>query len=783
MTPEITTLLAIIAGALFLFATDLLRMDVVALLVLAALALSGLVSTEQALSGFSNPAVVAVWSMFILSAGLTRAGIADAIGTWLLRVGGRSEARAVAVLMLTGGLMSGFMNSIGVVALLLPVTVRLARRTGLPASRLLMPLATGTLLGGLTTLVATAPNLLVSAALRDAGHPPFALFDFTPIGVAVLLAATAFVAMAGRHLLPRAAPRDAALTQQALREQYGLQERIFTLRIPAGSRLIGSTLAEAALGRVAGLIVIALTRAERTETLPHPATVLAAGDRLLVQGRRDRFVALRRWSCLEFERDAPPPGELLSAAVVLCEMGVGGRSRLIDATLRQRAFRDTYAANVLAIRRGEQVFRTRLGERPLHAGDVLLAQCRRDALAALRKSPDFSTVTEISPDVVARAWHLHERLFAMRMPVGSELDGVSLRESRLGDAFDFRLLALQRDREILPMPEPNLPLRGGDVLLLQGREEDLDVLRRLQDVDIERDETPDLDIFDRGELEVVEAVLHPHSPLVGKLAGDLNWRESRQVELIAIWRAGKPHRSHLDAMRLAAGDALLFAGPAEHLAGIGGDADLIALNPVTIVPADPGKMPVAAAIMAAFAFAVVAGWLPVSIAALSGALAMVVTGCLRMDDAYRAIDWRAIFVIAGMLPLGIAIEQAGAAAAFAHLILAPLAPLGPWAAVAALYAMTAVAAIVVPNTVAVVLVSPIALSICAEFAIPPKSGLMAVALAASASLMSPISHPANVLVMGPGDYRFADYFKLGIPVTTLNLLVIALLFPWLWPLR
>lgn len=783
MTPDIALLLVIIGGAMSLFLTNALRVDVTALLVLSLLALSGLVSAEQALSGFSNPAVVAMWSMFVLSAGLTRAGIADVIGQWILRLGGRSEAGAVASLMLTGGVLSGFMNSIGVVALLLPVTVRLARRTAIPASRLLMPLACGTLLGGLTTLVATAPNLLVSAALRDAGHPPFGLFDFTPIGLTVLLAATAFVALGGRHLLPRTAPRDQTLSQQALREQYGLHERIFSLHVPRASRLIGATLDETALGRVAGLIVIALTRGAHTAALPPPQTVLAESDRLLVQGRRDRFIALRRWSGLDIEPETLHFGELLSDAVTLRELQISDRSRLIDSNLRQQAFRDRYAANILAIRRGEVVFRARLAERTLGAGDVLLAQCRRDGVPRLEKSPEFSAVNEVAPERVESTWKLQERLFTVRMQANSELEGVTLGESRLGDAFDFRLLAIWRRGGLLPMPEPTEVLQAGDLLILQGQEEDLEVLRRLQDFEVERDATPDLGVFDRGDLEVMEAVIHPHSQWVGELVGEANWRQRHQVELVAIWRAGRPHRSGLNTMRLAAGDALLFAGPTENLAGIATDANLIALNPVSTSPADHRKMPLAGSVMLAVILSVVAGWLPISIAALAGAVAMVLTGCLQMEDAYRAIDWRATFVIAGMLPLGIAIEQTGAAAAFADLALAPMAVHGPWAIVAGLYAMTAVGSVLVPNAVAVVLVSPIALSACAEFGIFPQSGMMAVAVAASASLMSPISHPANVLVMGPGNYRFVDYFKLGVPITLLNILIVALLFPWLWPVR
>jgi uncharacterized protein with PhoU and TrkA domain len=425
----------------------------------------------------------------------------------------------------------------------------------------------------------------------------------------------------------------------------------------------------------------------------------------------------------------------------------------------------------------------RLAERELEAGDVLLVQCRRARLTALERSSDFASVTEVTEAGLETSWHLQERLFVVRLPAESELSGVTLSESRLGDAFDFRLLAILRAGDLLAMPEPEAVLAGGDLLLLQGREEDLEVLRGLQQLEIERDATPYLGIFDQGDLEVVEAVLHPHSALVGKTAGELRWRERRQVELVAIWRGGRPYRSGLDAMRLAAGDALLFVGPVRQLAAIAEDPDLIALQPITTSPVDRSKMPLAGGLMLGVVGAALLGWLPISIAALSGATGMVLTRCLRMDDAYRAVDWRSIFLIAGMLPFGIAMEQTGAAALLAGAALAPIAAYGPWAAVAVLYGMTALGTVLIPNTVVVVLMAPIALSASAAFELAPSTAMMAVAVAASATLLSPISHPANVLVMGPGDYRFLDYLTLGLPLTALNVLVILLLLPLLWPVR
>src|SRR5210317_979023 len=203
MTLDIALVLGILAISLVLFISEVIRMDLVALLVLGALAITGLVDSNQAFAGFSNSAVITVWAMFILSEGLTRTGIADIIGRQVMRVAGRREISMILVIMVTGAVLSAFMNNIGVAALMLPVVVDVARRTRIPASRLLMPLAYSTLLGGLMTLIGTPPNLLISASLARYGLEPFELFDFTPLGGAVMAVGVIFVALVGRLLLPK----------------------------------------------------------------------------------------------------------------------------------------------------------------------------------------------------------------------------------------------------------------------------------------------------------------------------------------------------------------------------------------------------------------------------------------------------------------------------------------------------------------------------------------------------------------------------------------------------
>ncbi len=785
MTIEIALVLGILLIALVLFVTEVLRMDLVALLVLSTLGISGLVSPAQAVSGFSNAAVITVWAMFILSEGLTRTGIANILGQQLLRVSGRSEISLILVVMLTAGGLSAFMNNIGVAALMLPVVVNIARRTETPPSRLLMPLAYGCLLGGLTTLIGTPPNLLISDALTQSGARAFQLFDFSPVGLGVLAVGTLFVALVGRLILPQKDPSGASnlRSQRNLRTLYGLQERTFVMRIPRESVLIGKTLADTRIGSAVGLIVIALDRGTRIEALPSRQTVLQGGDKILVQGRLDRFEELRRWSEVVIEREAPLLQSLVSDRVKLVEVMVATDSAMVKELLHHTEFRRRFGANVLAIRRDDLVRRVNISHVPLRGGDFLLLQGSEESLTKLERSKEFSEIRPVSEDDLMETYRLQESVFVIRIPKGSRLGGSTLAQSRLGDAFDFRLLATFREGMLQLMPEPDELVLGGDLLLLQGRPEDLDELRGLQELEIENRVSPQLGNFESDRLAVLEATLAPHSPLAGTSMAEINFREKHGLELIAVWRSGRAIRSDLDRLQLQFGDALLLIGPRKKLAVFGDDPDFLTLTPIGTSPPDTRRAPLASLIMLGVVGSVVTGALRIEIAAIVGASLMVLTRCLNMEQAYRAIDWRAVFLIAGMLPLGIAMQETGTAQYLAGQVMEALGDFGPWPVIMGLYIVTAIGTMIVPTAALVVLMAPIVLSASADMGIAPQTAMMAVAMAASASFTSPISHPANILVMGPGGYSFSDYLKLGIPLTVIVFIVVMLLLPLFWPLQ
>jgi di/tricarboxylate transporter len=773
VTSEIAIVLTILTVAIILFVTERVRVDVVALMVLVSLALTGLITPVEALSGFANLAVVTVWAVLILSAGLARTGVAGLIGRPVLRLAGGSEARLIALIMLLVGVLSGFMNDIGVAALMLPVVVDIARRTGRPPSRLLMPLAFGALLGGLNTLIGTPPNILVSEALRQYGLEPFHMFDYTPTGVVVMLAGIVFMVLVGRHLLPSRDIKDLSENDQAAPgEFFGLRERLFVILLPEDSVLVGKSLAQSRLGAALGLNVLAILRAGQNQLAPGPAAILRPGDRLLVEGRPDRLDELRGRRALVVEDDRPAVERLRSAEIDLAELELSPQSSLEEINFRRR-----FGVAVLAIRRGGGVVRTNLEKLPLQRDDVLLIQGTRVQLDALQVEPEFL----FGSAEAEKEYHLEERLVAMRVPEDSILVGKTLVKSRLGDAFGLGVMGIVREGTTHLMPDAEEQLVAGDLLLVKARPDDLLTLEGLQSLEIDSEPPPDLAGLESEHVGLVEAVLSPRTALAGKTLRQILFRDKYGLSVLAIWREWRAYRSDLRDMALRFGDALLLYGPRERLRVLGLDPDFLVLTEAAQEVPRLNKAPVAVLIMALVLTPVILDWLPIAIAAVAGVVLMVLTRCLTMEEAYRSIEWKAVFLIAGMLPLGIAMEQTGAASFLAEGMVGLVGPLGPLAVMAGLFLLAALASQVMPNPAVAVLLAPIALNTAYDLGISPYPLMMAVAVSASAAFLSPVGHSANVLVMGPGGYRFADYTKVGIPLTLVVLAVVLVVLPIFWP--
>ncbi len=788
MTADNVLVLAILAGAIILFVSERLRVDLVALLVLSSLALTGLVTPAEALSGFSNAAVVTVWAVFILSGGLSQTGVASIIGRQVLRIAGRSEVQLMVVIMLTAAIMSAFMNNVGVAALLLPVVINIARQTKIPSSKLLLPLAIGALLGGMMTLIGTPPNILASEALSAYGFEPFQLFDFLPMGLILTVTGILFMVLIGRRLLPTRHPVQ-SLSGKAngtvdARELYGLEERLALITIPSGSRLAGKTLVESRIGRALDLTILGLQREGRKQMTVQPDTILQDNDRLLALGQIERLEDLSSRPYLVVEDTGDTVEQLAARDVGVAELKITPDSPFIGKTISQIDVRQIYSLNVLAILRDGQPRRTNLQDLPLQDGDTLLLQGTKPSPSIFDEIEDFGELrhSSLSDGRIVNNYRLQERLLVAHIPEGSPLVGKILLDSRLADTFGLVALAIIRPGETELLPSSNTQLKAGDQILVEGNPEDLLIVRALQGLNIERQLNMKRVELESADAGLVEAVLSPRTSLVNKSLRQIHFREKFGLSVLAIWRNGRAFRSDLNHMTLQFGDAFLLYGAWGKIRLLSSETDFLVLEEEEQIIAQPKKAPLAALIMVGVIGSVLVGWLPISIAALVGAALMVLTGCLSMEDAYYYIDWRVVFLIACMLPLGIAMEQTGTASLLAEGMVALVGDLGETALLAGLFVLTSILSQVMPNPVVTVLMAPIAINTAGDLGMSPYALMMVVAIAASASFMSPVGHPANILVMGPGGYRFADYMKVGIPLTILVLIIALLVLPVFWPL-
>jgi di/tricarboxylate transporter len=771
MTLEIAVVLLILLGAVVLFVTEWLRMDLVALLVLVAVALTGYVTPTEALSGFSSPAVITVWAMFIISGGLTVTGVAGILGNRLGRIAGEGETRLIVAVMLTAAILSAVMNNVGVAAMMLPVVVDLSKRTGHPPSRLLLPLALGSLLGGLTTMIGTPPNILVADITRDLGLEPFRLFDFTPIGMMILVAGTAFVAFAGRHLLPSRDPLGETRRRSAA-ALFDLDERLLTIPIPADSPLAGMTLASSRLGAALGITVVAIDRSGRIVAAPGRDTVIRPGDRLLALGRPERIDEIRHVVTSAAD-DAPTVPSL-----ILVEAVVTDGSPLAGSTLIQSAARDRHRLHILGVRRDGTARLGDLSRWRVQPGDILLLAGTPNTEVEIPEAAGLAMVGAVPDD---DPYGLDDHLMTLTVPAGSAIAGRTLAESRLRDRLGLAVWEIRRGEEATLLPGPEARVEVGDVLIAQATPSDLGLLAALGDLRVEAHTVQDAGGLESRDVGLAEIVLSPQTTLEGKTVRELEFRDRYGLTVLAVWRQGRAHRTGLRDMELRFGDAILAHGPREQLRLIGLDPDFVVASEPAPPPPRRDRAPTAVVILVAVVGSAIVGVLPISVAAVAGASALVLTKCMTMEDAYRFIEWQAVFLIAGMLPLGLAMENTGAARFLAEGVVAFVGPSGPLAVMAGVYLMTALATQVVPTAALVVLMAPIAHTAAVDLGVSPLPFLMTLAIAASASFSSPVSHPANTLVMGPGGYRFVDYVKVGMPLTGIVFAITMLMVPVMWP--
>jgi di/tricarboxylate transporter len=410
-----------------------------------------------------------------------------------------------------------------------------------------------------------------------------------------------------------------------------------------------------------------------------------------------------------------------------------------------------------------------------------LLQGERKALEEVDRLGFVKSLRFWEPDEVNARAGGRTLLLPVRIPEGSVLAGHDLVESRLGNAFGLTVVAIVRGGEVTCMPLPHEKVQADDLLLLQGPSHDLDILEGIQKLRIEEQTSSLAADLESQQIGATEVLLSPRTTLAGRTLAELLFRDHYGISVLAIWRKNRAHRTGLQDMPLKYGDALLVYGKRSNLEALARDPNFLVLDESAARAPRLEKAFIAAAIMLAVLLSAILGLVPIAIAGLTGAGVMVLFGCLSMEEAYHAIEWKVVFLIASMLPLGAAIENTGVAQMAATGLIGLVGHFGTRWVVAALFTATVLATQIVPTAALVVLMAPVALSAAATLEISPHLLMMTVAISASSSFASPLSHPAHLLVMGPGGYRFADYVKVGVPLTIAVLFVSVWLLPILWP--
>ena len=778
MTVEIAVLLVVLVGMAILFFTEKLPIELTAFIGLVILTLGGYVTPSEAFTGFASPAVITMLSIFFVSGALLHTGVADVVGGKVHKIIGSREILLVIAIMVVAGVLSAFMNNVAAVAVLLPAVASISRKTRIAPSKLFMPLSFGAILGGTMTMVGTPPNILASDLLRERGLEPFALFDYTPVGAVLLGVGVLYMITVGRWMLPKRDISGATSPKggEDLAQVYDLRGSMFGIRIPMDSPLDGKTLAESRLGSALDAQVVGIVRNGVRQLAPGGETVIKGNDLLLVEGHHERVKELFEVHGIEIGDITPG---LLSGAwgkVGYLEMRIDKGSSLVGKTLRDARFRENYGPIVIGIRRDGQVIDEDLGQETFAIGDELMALGTRSQLDSAQL-PDGVTTTQLDPKTVS---DLNGHLFLLRVHAGSPLVGTRLRNSQLGELAGLTVAGIRRKQGIVMAVGPDERIWTGDQLLVAGDPERVRTLIRLGDVQLKQDVTQAG--IESDDVGVVEVTLSPRSRVEDQTLAKINFREKHGLQVLAIWRKGTPIHDNLAKQRLKFGDALLVQGSWNRIRMLGASSDYTVLSSAAQEVRRTKKAPVAIGALAVMILMVVTGFQPIHVAAFTAATLVVLLGSITMEEAYRSVEWKAVFLVAAILPMGIALERTGAAMMASDLVTGATGPYGPYAAMAGLCTMASFLSQCLDGAPAVVMMTPVVLESAAQMDISPHALMMGVSLAASAAFMTPFSHKANLLVMGSGGYKTMDYLKIGTPLTIILLALMVFLVPVFFPM-
>ncbi len=776
MTVEIGILFTVLAAMAYIFVTEKLPVDLTAFLGLLFLILARFITPEEAFSGFASPAVITMLSIFFVSGALSRTGVADVVGGWVNRWAGANEILLLVTIMLISAALSAFMNNIAATAMLLPAVSSISRKSGVSPSRLFLPLAFGAILGGMLTLVGTPPNILTSEMLRGRGLAPFGLFDFTPLGLVLLACGILYMAIAGKWLLPVRDTGSTASPYRDLARTYELNENLFSIRIPIRSQLDGKTLSESKLGTTLGVQIVGIVRGGRKRLAPDGSTVLMGGDQLLAKGSYSDLEELIRVRGVEIEEvtatsDLSKAADRLAGFTAVILPG----SPLADRTLRGIGFRGALGAVVVGIRRDGQLVDMELADRRLLEGDELLILAPPRQVASIIRRGDL----EVSAGGPPTFRDLEGHIFLLRVPGTSELAGRTIGESRMGELTGLNIAGVLRGGDVFLAIDPKETIRPNDELLVIGDPDRIRRLIHLGNVKLGQDVTES--VIQSDDNGLVEAAIAPRSNTAGKTLSELRFADRYGLQVLALWREGRPIHSGLARIPLRFGDALLLQGPWTKISIFGASPDFVTLSQRAQAPRRYKKAPYAVGGLLLMILMVATGWQPVHVASFAAAVLVAASGAITMQEAYRTVEWRALFLVAAILPVGIAMERTGGAMLLSSTVIELAGPYGPYAVLAGLIFLSSLLSQALDGAPTVVLLTPVALQAAQRMGISPHTVMMGIGLAASVAFMTPFSAKAGLLVMGAGGYRATDYLKIGTPLTVLLLVLLVILVPVFFP--
>lgn len=774
MIPSFAPLLVILVVMVVVLVLELASTEVVAFCVLLSLFYLDYLRPVEAFEGFSSPVVITIFGIFFISSALRETGVADAFGRRIAFWAGGSQTRLLVVLMLASALLSAWMNNVAAVAMLMPAVASIAVHTGTPPSKLFMPLTFGVILGGILTLVGTPPNLVASQVLAQNGFEPLSLFDITPIGIAVVLAGVAYMVFFGRRWLPGGQTEKRRRDASVLTRAYRIEERLTSIKVPVGSKLDGASLRETRLGTALDVAVVAVLRGRKKILAPGPDFRLQGNDTLLVDGHfADLEHLLNVQGLAVFEAEASRLAASPQAQGLVLSLPAG--SGLVGKSLRELRFRDRFGVLVVGLRRGRELVREELGRRILRPTDHILALGTAEQVASLRNQKGL----QVEAEGLALGELMEERFFTLQVPPGSPLIGRSVRETRLGELAGLTVLGILRGGLLSLAVSGDETVEKGDELLVAG--EPTRILDLVSLGQLELAAEPAGTQLESDTVGVAEVVIAPRSAAAGSSLRQLSFRDRYGLQALALWRGGATIAKELANIPLRYGDALLLHGPIEKIRRLAEEPDFVVLLEPEKERPRSDKAPFAIAALALLILLIVTGAAPTHIAALTGAMLCVVSGALTMPQAYRSIEWRALYFVAAIWPVGTAMQKSGASAWLASGIVGLGEGLGPTLYLAILVCASSLLAQVLDGVPAVVILGSVAIEVADRLDVSPYPLVVGIGLAASAAFMTPWSHKASTLVVNAGGYHTRDFLKVGTPLTVLMLALLVLLVPLAFP--